>query len=306
MKINESIDSFLNEKEFIRLSPATLENYRIVLSEFEEYLKPVQLEYIEEISKAEINDYIRYCLKTKGNTPNSTNAKFRRLNVFFNWCFNNQLTSNNPCKSALHIKETESELKVFTQSEVEEIISYLNWKANFKKIYTNKRNRLIFIFLISTGLRVSELVKVKFSDLNLKEHYFSVYGKGGTTNILPLANSLVNELEQWKEYSKKHFKGEQKEFVFNSKTGEQMTDNSVKLFFKKLAKEMDFGETRVSAHSCRHYFAKTFLKNGGDLSTLSKLLRHSSLAITSYYLKWNEKELLEDNNAFNPLNNLKF
>jgi len=67
---------------------------------------------------------------------------------------------------------------------------------------------------------------------------------------------------------------------------------------------MDFPETRCSAHSCRHYFAKSWIQNGGDISRLAKILRHSSIKTTEKYLHFWGNEVADDNDKFNPLNKL--
>lgn len=94
------------------------------------------------------------------------------------------------------------------------------------------------------------------------------------------------------------------EYVFVHRDGKQMSYESCKGVFKKLKEVMGFRDVRLSAHTFRHTFAHRYIISGGDVFSLQKILRHSSLSMTEKYLALWGTALYEQNNKFNPLNNM--
>src|SRR5690606_1130788 len=131
----------------------------------------------------------------------------------------------------------------------------------------------------------------------------SVFGKKREYSSIPMSEKLRKEFCEYKIYCEQNF-GKLPEYIFTSKNKKQLTDNAIKCMFKKLAIRMNFKDTRVSAHSFRHTFAQKALMAGMDVFTLQKMLRHKKLAMTEKYLALWGTALAEQNEKYNPLNNL--
>ncbi len=131
-----------------------------------------------------------------------------------------------------------------------------------------------------------------------------VFGKAIREANVPLANRLLRELALWKTYCEKKF-NKTSPHAFVSQTNKLLTVNAGKCFFKRLAQAVGFPEARCSAHSCRYYYAKTYIQAGGDIVSLARILRHTSIKTTERYLHFFGNELAEQNEKFNPLNNLR-
>lgn len=132
-----------------------------------------------------------------------------------------------------------------------------------------------------------------------------VFGKMREEQSIPLDSKLCRELACWREYCLKQFNGSLSEYVFVTRQNKPLSVNGLKCFFKRMSEHMDFPQTRCSAHTYRLHFAKKWIQAGGDISTLAKMLRHTSVKTTERYLHFYDNEVAEDNDKFNPLNNLR-
>jgi integrase/recombinase XerD len=302
MLIRDSVKEFLTEKEYENLSKNTLKAYEMLFDDFLNWCEKQGFSRVSDLTTRAIKSYLALCKTEKGNNPTSLNTKRRQFRAFFNFLVQEGIIEENPTDSIKRVKE-DIRIKTFTDKEVKEILSYLRRIKHRENSFYAVRNYTIFLTLIGTGLRASELTSLKWSDVDLVNHSIKVFGKKRKEESVPLSTSLSKELAYWKEYCLKEF-GELSQSVFVTQQNKPLTVNGLKCWFKRLAKVMDFPETRCSAHSCRHYFAKSWIQSGGDISTLSKVLRHTSIKTTEKYLHFWGNEVAEDNEKYNPLNKL--
>jgi integrase/recombinase XerD len=302
MLIRFAMKEFLSEKEFENLSKNTLKGYQMLFDDFLKWCEGNGYERIEQITSRVLKNYLSMCKTEKGNNPTSINTKRKQFRAFFNFLVQEGLLDENPTDSIKRVRE-DIRIKTFTDDEVKQILSYLRRIKRKEDSFYAVRNYTIFLTLIGTGLRASELTSLKWNNVDLKNRTIKVFGKMRREESVPLSERLVGELSYWKDYCMQTF-GELSQSVFVNHKNEPLTVNALKLWFKRLAQKMNFPETRCSAHSCRHYFAKTWIQNGGDISTLAKVLRHSSIKTTEKYLQFWGNEVAEDNDKFNPLNKL--
>lgn len=302
MLIRFAMKEFLSEKEFENLSENTLKGYKMLFDDFLSYCEGNGLERIDDITSRALKSYLNVCKNEKGNNPTSINTKRKQFRAFFNFLVSEGIVDDNPTDNIKRVRE-DIRIKTFTDDEVKQILSYLRRTKRKEDSFYAVRNYTIFLTLIGTGLRVSELTSLTWSNVDLKNRAIKVFGKMRREESVPLSERLCDELRYWETYCTKTF-GKLPQSVFVNNKGVALTANGVKLWFKRLAQKMDFPETRCSAHSCRHYFAKTWIQNGGDISTLARVLRHSSIKTTEKYLQFWGNEVAEDNDKFNPLNRL--
>lgn len=130
-----------------------------------------------------------------------------------------------------------------------------------------------------------------------------MYGKARQQETVPLTEKVYIELMDLKQYYERYF-DELPINVFVHRNGKQMSYDSCKGIFKKLQEVMNFKDVRLSAHTFRHTFAHRCIMNGMDVFTLQKILRHKNISITQRYLALWGTALQEQNNKFNPLNNM--
>jgi len=300
--IRYAMKEFIIEREYQNLSKNTLKAYEMTFETFLKWADEQELQRIQDINTRTVKAFLAYLRNERNNNPTSLNTKHRQLKAFFNFLVLEKIIESNPATPIKKVKE-DIKIRTFSDEEVKEILSHLRRVKRREHTLFAIRNHTVFVTLIGTGLRASELTSLKWADLDLMGRYLKVFGKNRREQTVPLSESLVKELVYWREFCLSKF-GKLSPYVFVTQQNKQFSVNGLKCFFKRLATIMNFPETRCSAHSCRHYFAKKWVTSGGSISTLSKVLRHSSIKTTEKYLHWFGSEIKDDYDKYNPLNDL--
>ena len=145
------------------------------------------------------------------------------------------------------------------------------------------RNRAIVEVLFSCGLRVSELVNLKLSNLYLKEQYLRVVGKGSKERLVPISPRAIQELNFW--FIKRNLmrvKPGEEDYVFLNRRGAHLTRTMILIMIKRQAVEAGITKT-ISPHTLRHSFATALLEGGADLRAIQAMLGHESISTTEIY-----------------------
>ncbi len=165
-----------------------------------------------------------------------------------------------------------------------------------------QRNRAIIEVLFSCGLRVSELVNLKFSDLNLDEHFMHVTGKGDKERLVPISDRAITELQRW-FIDRDHLKvkpGEE-DYVFLNRRGHHLTRVMILIMVKRQAEVAGIKKT-ISPHTLRHSFATAMLKGGADLRVIQVLLGHANIGTTEIYTHLDDESLRKEILEHHPRN----
>ena len=145
------------------------------------------------------------------------------------------------------------------------------------------RNKAIIEVLFSCGLRVSELVNLKLTDLYLKERYVRVIGKGSKERLIPISGRAIQELDFWfKNRSQMNIKPGEEDYVFLNRRGAHLTRTMILIMIKQQAIEANIQKT-ISPHTLRHSFATALLEGGADLRAIQAMLGHESIGTTEIY-----------------------
>ena len=145
------------------------------------------------------------------------------------------------------------------------------------------RNRAIVEVLFSCGLRVSELVNLKLSDLFLKENYVRVMGKGSKERLVPISPRAIKELDYWfMDRRVMKIKPGEEDYVFLNRRGAHLTRVMILIMIKQQAEAAGIQKT-ISPHTLRHSFATALLEGGADLRAIQAMLGHESIGTTEIY-----------------------
>ena len=168
--------------------------------------------------------------------------------------------------------------EVLSTAEVDQLeasIDLSKWEGH--------RNRAIIEVLFSCGLRVSELVNLKLSDLYLEEEYVRVIGKGSKERLVPISRRAIQELSYWfDDRSHMNIKPGEEDFVFLNRRGAHLTRTMILIMIKRQAEAAGIQKT-ISPHTLRHSFATALLEGGADLRIIQALLGHESIGTTEIY-----------------------
>lgn len=296
MKWDVAINDFKNYLKIERnLSLNTIESYLFDVKKLIIYLKinkinkePLKLE--SEI----IKEFIYHI--SKEIKPQTQARIISGLRRFYDYLILEELIEINPMKNietpkiGVHLPTT------LTLKEIDKMIS--NIKLTSK---TGIRNVAIIELLYSCGLRVSELVNLKISDLFFKESLIKVTGKGNKERFVPISklsqeyiNNYLNEIRQ-NHKIKKNFE----DTLFLNERGTNLSRNMIFIIVNKLKKKSNINK-KIGPHTLRHSFATHLIENGADLITIQKMMGHESITTTERYLHVNKKHLIDSLIKFHP------
>ena len=190
-----------------------------------------------------------------------------------------------------HLPEVLSSEEV---DRLEESIDLSKWEGH--------RNRAIIEVLFSCGLRVSELVNLRLSNLFLDEKFIRVFGKGSKERLIPISPKAIKELEFWFD-DRRHMKIKQGEedYVLLNRRGAHLTRTMI-LIMKRQATEAGIQKT-ISPHTLRHSFATVLLEGGADLRAIQAMLGHESIGTTEIYTHIDVSTLRHEILEHHPRNN---
>ena len=149
--------------------------------------------------------------------------------------------------------------------------------------WEGQRNRAIIEVLFSCGLRVSELVNLKLSDLFIQEQYVRILGKGSKERLVPISLRAIKELDYWfMDRREMKIKPGEEDFVFLNRRGAHLTRVMILIMIKETAVAAGIQKT-ISPHTLRHSFATALLEGGADLRAIQAMLGHESIGTTEIY-----------------------
>jgi site-specific recombinase XerD len=301
-KINELVEEFLEYLEIEKnRSLATVKNYRFYLKRFIDWAKISRPEDIEMELVRKYRLYLNRLENTKTGEnmkKNTQNYHSIALRSFLKYLAKRDIKTLAAEKIEL-AKQPERQIEFLEGSELEKILEapILN-----KKNLINLRDKAILELLFSTGLRVSELAKLKKEDINLKKDEFSVRGKGSKIRVVFLSNQAKYWLQ---EYLNKRTDISPYLFIAhdpasaNASAGKRanqndipLTSRSIERIVVKYAKIAGITK-KITPHTLRHSFATDLLKNGADIRSVQAMLGHSSITTTQIYTHLTDKHLKE-------------
>ncbi|MCH8231381.1 MAG: tyrosine-type recombinase/integrase [Bacteroidetes bacterium] len=264
-----------------RYSSHTVDSYQNDLTQFSAFLTQTKPEGEIELKDAEHNEIRSWIisLMEDGLDPRSVNRKMAALRTYFKFLLKRDVITKDPT-ARLSALKTSKKLPSFVKET--ELIGLLN-QFESDDAFTGKRNKLVLELLYGTGIRLTELIHLKKSDINLKEGLIKVLGKRNKERIIPLPAELISVIDDY-TISREKALGEY--------TGDDflvVTDKGRKTYPMYIYRIVNrflalFTTTdKKSPHVLRHTFATHLLNKGADLNAIKDLLGHSSLASTQVY-----------------------
>lgn len=273
------VDSFLRFIEFEkRYSNHTLISYKNDLLQFQDYLdNNHQNILIQDADHYLIRSWIIF-LSEGDLKPRSINRKIASLKSFYKFLLRREVINNNPT-TKLRLLKTEKNLPHFIkESEMDNLLDHLHFEENF----SGKRDKLMIELLYNTGIRLSELVNLKISNVNLFDQNIKVLGKRNKERIIPISSFIVNLIKDYINDLNNNPKGKNEEFLIQTDKMEKVYPVFVYRTINHYLGKVSLSEKK-SPHVLRHSFATHLLNKGADLNAVKDLLGHTSLAATQVY-----------------------
>ncbi|PQZ53965.1 integrase [Bacillus sp. MYb209] len=298
------IKDYLEDKELSGLAPRTIQSYRDTLNEFSRWLTTErEIVNIEDITPPVIKSYLLYCSKERGNTVVTRNGKLQHLKTFFRYLEDEDIIEirSNPTNK-IKPGKTDKTIKVYSDEQIKQMLRYYRRMRSRENTLYSYRGHTIIVILAGTGIRLGELISMRWDSVDLLNKTITVFGKNRKSLSTPLTEKVTRELYEYRLFCEGFYK-RLPEYVFTDNRGKQLTPNAIKLTFSRLSQRVGF---KTTAHMFRHTYASNSLKAGMDIYTLSKLMHHSQIRTTEMYLHAFGNSLAESNDKYNPLNRFDF
>jgi integrase/recombinase XerD len=278
------------------LSANTLEAYVHDVSRFEQYLtNQEKTRDIKSITLDDLQHFILW-LSNLGITPRTQARNISALKSFFSFLCYTGAIDKNP-SSLLEAPKLGRKLPVvLSVTEIDRIVEAIDLSKP-----EGHRNKAIIETLYGCGLRVSELVNLKISDLYLNEGFIKVKGKGSKERLVPIGSTAIREIGYYIEKQRNHQAIDPKagNILFLNRRGRLMTRVMIYTIVKNLATKAGIKKT-ISPHTFRHSFATHLIEGGADLRAVQEMLGHESIITTEIYTHLDRDYLRQAIIEFHP------
>jgi integrase/recombinase XerD len=277
------------------LSSNSISNYGLDLQKLIDYLNTHHIdEHPIKIGRETVQQFIYEVAKTVN--PRSQARIISGLKGFFNYLVFEDYRSDNPMDLIETPRIGRKLPDTLSVEEINELISAIDL---FKP--EGERNRAILETLYGCGLRVSELVNLKLSDLYFDEDFIMVTGKGNKQRFVPISEVNQKYINIYRNEVRLHLpiQKEHEDFVFLNRRGKQLTRAMIFTIIKQLAEHIGL-KKNISPHTFRHSFATHLLENGADLRAIQQMLGHESITTTEVYMHVNRIHLAKVLNEYHP------
>ena len=282
--MGDYIKSFIEYlKDVKRSSENTVASYRRDLSKLDSYLNSNKIS-LKEVNSTTLNTYILK-LEKEGLSSATVSRNVASIRSFFAFLLNRGMISSNPTES---IKPPKVEKKAPETLSIEEVTLLLDQPVG----ESNKeiRDKAMLELLYATGMRVTELISIKYQDIDMSMNFVQCIDNG-KARIIPFENAAKNALTKYIINVRPSMCGDS-EYLFTNCKGEQMTRQGfwkiIKLYANRAGIDKD-----ITPHMIRHSFAMHMVNNGADLRALQEMLGHSDISTTQVYLKGKRSKLKE-------------
>lgn len=296
MKWDKLLNDFKNYLKIERnLSINTIESYLFDVKKLVNFLKSSKIKIQpKELTETIAKEFI-YDLSKKVKSP--TQARIiSGLRRFYDYLILEDIITTNPIQNIETPKIGINLPVTLTIQEIDNIISSIKLTSK-----TGVRNIAIVELLYSCGLRVSELINLKISDLFFKESLIKVTGKGNKERFVPIStqaqlyiNNYIKDIRCFKKI-KKNFE----DTLFLNERGSSLSRVMIFIILKELSISSNI-KKKISPHTFRHSFATHLIENGADLITIQNMLGHENITTTERYLHVSKKHLIDSMMKFHP------
>ena len=296
MNWNNYIKSFQSYLKIERgLSKNTIDNYTFDLERLCAFLNDNAIAISpEKINEETIQQFI-YAVSKEVNARSQARI-ISGLKSFFSYLIFEDYRTNNPMELIEAPKIGRKLPDTLSIDDIDNLIAAIDLSSP-----EGERNKAILETLYSCGLRVSELVTLKISDLFFDEGFIKITGKGNKQRFVPVATTTQKYIELYKNSIRNHLtisKGFE-DTLFLNRRGKQLTRAMIFTIIKTLAIKINL-QKNISPHTLRHSFATHLLENGADLRSIQLMLGHESITTTEIYVHLDRRHLTQIINSFHP------
>ncbi len=278
-----------------RLSPATVASYRGDLLSFFCYLDSSGIDEPSGVDQEALFEYLFY-LKSKDPplSPASISRRISTLRSYFSFLVWEEHLENDPTEFVDSPRKWRKLPSVLSRDDVKRLIESQGGKRS------GLRDRAMVELMYATGVRVSELISLTLNDVDLRDGYLRVLGKGNKERVIPLGSVAIMWIKRYLKEERPLFeKGKGEDRIFLNLRGGSISRVAVWKMLKMRLEESGIGKN-VSPHTLRHSFATHLLEGGADLRAVQEMLGHSDISTTQIYTHIDREYLREVHRTYHP------
>lgn len=273
---------YLKEKK--NASESTVSSYRCDLKKLERYLKEHGIEDVQSVTPTNLNSYVLY-LEKQGLSTATVSRNVASMKAYFHYAYYNRKIEKDPTET---IKAPHIEKKAPGILSMEETIRLLEQPSGSTP--KEQRDRAMLELLYATGVRVTELISMKLTDIHLSMNYI-ICRDGEKERVIPFGENARKAIERYLSYGRKELlKGAESEYLFVNCSGKMMSRQGFWKLVKRYAQKAGI-VADITPHTLRHSFAAHLVQNGADLKSVQEMLGHSDIATTQIYLNMNVERM---------------
>lgn len=265
-------------------SKNTLASYRRDLRKMAQYFETTGVNRVDEVTATFLDSYILY-LERNGMSSATVSRSIASIKSFFTYLLRQGMISDNPAENLKPPKIERKAPEVLTIEEVNRLL-----EQPFRNTQKELRDKAMLELLYATGMRVSELITLKLSDVNLSLNYIQCHDTD-KVRIIPIENAAKSALSRYLKEVRPNMCGDS-EYLFTNCKGEPMSRQGFWKLIKAYAAKAGIDKD-ITPHMIRHSFASHMVNNGADLRAVQEMLGHSTISTTQIYLKDRSSRLKE-------------
>lgn len=273
-KLND-FEQYLKEEK--KMAQNSVDAYLRDIKGFESFVREKEITDWKDVNNAMVVAYVLY-LKEDGKSSSTINRKVASIRSLYFYLMDQKEVENNP---AVHVKVPKVKKRPPEFLSIEEVEQLLGQPDQTAK---GIRDKAILELLYATGMRVSELVDMDLSDMNIKMGFVACNGEHGKTRIIPLGKPAREAMENYLNNVRDGLvRSQQETALFVNYTGERLTRQGLWKIIKHYAEKAGI-QAKITPQILRHSFAIHMVQNGADIKSLQELLGHEDVTATQVYL----------------------
>ena len=269
-------------------SPRTMEGYDRVFRDFLTFLG----------DRTSTTQEIRLFLleqQSRGIAPATVHIYYRNLHAFFNWMVSEEIIKRSPMANIKAPALPRVIIPTFTDDELRRIFLVCSWKR-----FVDHRNKAMVCILLDTGVRMAELQSITLDDVYLDSRLIKVRGKGDKERLVPYGERTEKAILAYIALRDDAYRE-----MWLGETRTPLSLHGVKSAIRHVMNWAEIKRSRRGAHTFRHTMAITYLRNGGDVFTLQKILGHTTLEMTQRYARVLVEDIVRVHKKASPVDNLR-
>ncbi len=299
MNLQEAVEAYLLACRVNNVSEKTMIGYKFNLDQFINVIGNIR---VFDLSPNHVRLYMASEMERKNARTGEVISSETRMKsyavvrAFCRWLYNQDLTPTCVTDKTKAPRTDQLMPEVISQEEIKRIFEYLEIAGTF-------RDKVIWEFFLDTGCRLAEVAGLKLDDININEGWARVFGKGRKEGIVPMGNRLCEDLYMYINRYRRAPSDEAHVFCSNRVPYRALSRDGLQMLIKRVHKKVGI-KGKYGPHILRHTMATQFITNGGDVSILRKILRHSDIKTTQRYVNLAATDIISSHRDNSPIDRM--